>query len=166
MRQWAAVMGCMWALAGCGLFHGGEATPTSVSDDGWVTYGDPLSSAAVIPAAKLLAEPAAFVDQTVVVEGRVADVCSKAGCWMVIAEGDRTMRIRMKDHAFSVAKDGTGSSCRIDGKVVAIDVDPATVKHFEEESRKPELMPEKSVKGAVVYEMVASGVAMQRSTTL
>jgi len=166
MRRTMALVALTAWLGGCGLFHGGEATPVEVSEDGWTTYGTPLGDGAIIPAKTLLADPSKYVGQAVVVEGRVADVCSKAGCWMVIAEGDTTMRIRMKDHAFSVAKDGAGSACRVAGEVVKLEVDPDTVAHFEGESRKPELMPEKSAKGAFIYEMVASGVAMKPSASL
>ena len=123
----------------------------------WAKFGAPVDGKTVVPAETLLSDPKAYVGQNIVVSGRVADVCSKAGCWMVIAEGDSTMHIRMKDHAFSVAKDGAGSDCRVQGEVVEIQVDPDTVAHFASESRKPELMPENSGK-PVVYEMVASGV--------
>ena len=142
---------------GCGA----EPAPPAVSADGWSTFGAPVTGRTEVPARELLAEPAAFVGKELVVTGRVADVCSKAGCWMVIAEGDQTMRVRMKDHGFSVAKDGAGSDCRVQGTVVAIEVDPETVAHFEGESRKPGLMPEKRAEGGMVYELVASGVALR-----
>lgn len=131
----------------------------------WAKFGAPVDGKTVVPAETLLSDPKAYVGQNIVVSGRVADVCSKAGCWMVIAEGDSTMRIRMKDHGFSVAKDGAGSDCRVQGEVVEIQVDPDTVAHFASESRKPELMPENSG-NPVVYEMVASGVEFKAAASL
>ena len=137
----------------------------SAGDAQWTGFGAPVDGQLVVPAATLLGDPKAYVGQNIVVSGRVADVCSKAGCWMVIAEGESTMRIRMKDHAFSVAKDGAGSDCRVQGEVVEIQVDPDTVAHFASESRKPELMPENSG-NPVVYEMVASGVEFKAAASL
>ena len=102
-----------------------------------------------------------FLDKTLVVEGRVADVCQKAGCWMVIEDQGRTMRITMKDHAFSVAKDGAGSDCQVHGTVIQKALDPETVAHLESESVNVEAMPEKKAEDGQVYEIVASGVRMR-----
>jgi hypothetical protein len=142
-----------------------DAAAAEAPADGWTSFGAPVDASTVVPAATLLADPKSYVGQNLVVSGRVADVCTKAGCWMVIAEGEETMRIRMKDHAFAVAKDGAGSDCRVQGEVVEIQVDPATVAHFESESRKPEMMPEKPGK-SVVYEMVAAGVEFKPSASM
>lgn len=135
--------------------------PAATEAAAWQHYGAPFQSSEPIAAATLLADPAPHVGKTVLVEGRVADVCSKMGCWMVVAAGDQTMRVLMKDHAFSVDKQGAGKTCRIEGVVTAKAVDPETVAHFASESRKTEVMPEKGkTAGATVYELVASGVAM------
>jgi hypothetical protein len=115
----------------------------------------------IIPASRLLADPASFVDQQVRVEGRVADVCQKMGCWMVVADGDESMRVTMKDHDFAVDKQGAGSDCQIDGTVIAKKLDPEEVAHFESESAEGAVIPEKSVEGDVVYEIVAVGVRMR-----
>ncbi len=156
MTRYSLLFG-LWMLGACS----GGAPAGVVAADGWTQYGAPLSESAPVTAATLLDGPDAFVGQTIVVEGRVADVCSKQGCWMVIADGARTMRVRMKDHAFSVAKDGTGSDCRVEGKVVKMELDAETVAHFEGESRKPEAMPEKSATASYTYEIEATGVAMR-----
>jgi len=145
----------LW-LAACG-----SVPPATVSGTGWASYGAPIADGPSLAAKDLLADPSLHVGKSVVVEGRVADVCAKAGCWMVIAEGDRTMRVRMKDHDFAVAKDGAGSDCRVAGDVVAVKIDPDTVAHYEGESRKPEIMPEKTAKAGVIYEIVATGVAFR-----
>jgi len=157
MRTPFVVLVALWVSA-CG----GSAPEPVVSGD-WANYGEVVGDGPGIAARDLLADPASFVGRSVVVEGRVADVCAKAGCWMVIAEGDKTMRVRMKDHAFSVAKDGAGSECRVSGEVVEVKVDPDTVAHYEGESRKPEVMPEKAATSGVTYEIVASGVAFRRA---
>jgi hypothetical protein len=138
------------------------STTALADDSSWTHYGAEFKRADTPVTAKaLLDNPEPFVSKTITVEARVADVCQKAGCWMVIAEGDKSMRIRMANHAFSVAKDGTGATCQIQGEVVARKVEPAQVAHFESESKNKEVLPEKNAAGGLTYEMVATGVAFQ-----
>ena len=93
---------------------------------------------------------------------RVADVCQKAGCWMILTDDTgKKMRIRMKDHGFSVAKDGEGREADIEGVVVGIDPDPATAEHFKSESKNLDAIPEGEGEKKT-WEMVASGVRMKR----
>ncbi len=159
MRTSALFVALFVAFVGLAACGGAPSEPTSPAE--WASYGAPIADGPSLSAKDLLNDPALYVGKSVVVEGRVADVCAKAGCWMVIAEGDQTMRVRMKDHGFAVAKDGAGSDCRLSGEVVAVDIDPDTVAHYEGESRKPEVMPEKTAKSGVTYEIVASGVAFR-----
>ena len=80
---------------------------------------------------------------------------------MVIAEGDKSMRVLTKEHNFFVAKDGAGSTCRIEGVINAKEIDPETVAHFEEESTEKAIIPEKQVKGNMTYEFVATGISLR-----
>ena len=77
---------------------------------------------------------------------------------MVIGEGDKSMRITTKDHKFFVAKDGAGSTCHIEGEVIARDLDPDRTAHFESESSKDAPIPEKEVTGDKTYEIVATSI--------
>ena len=138
------------------------SSPALADDGGWTHFGADFKTAeAPVMAKALLDNPEPYVNKTITVQGRVADVCQKAGCWMVIADGDKTMRIRMAKHAFSVAKDGTGSTCQVQGEVVTRKVEASQVAHFQSESRNKDVMPEKNAKEGVTYEMVATGVAFQ-----
>lgn len=156
-------------LAACSTAVAGDkaaapaTAPPAAEADGWAAYGTPFSTDTVVTsAADLFASPADFVGKSVRVEGRVADVCQKMGCWMVIAEGDQSMRVLMKDHAFSVDKQGAGSTCQIDGIVEAKTIDPKTVEHFESESAEGAVIPEKQAKSDVVYQFVAAGVRLKK----
>ena len=139
-----------------------EAAPTATLDaDGWSHYGRAFALTDVRPASEVLGDPAQLVDQTVLLEGKVTDVCQRAGCWMVITDDERTMRVLMQDHSFAVDKGGTGARCRVEGQIVAKEIDPAEVAHFESESEDVENMPEKAADGDVTYQLVATGVAMK-----
>ena len=132
--------------------------PAPAEEPAWADFGAGFTVEAVTPAATLLADPASFESRTVRVEGRVADVCQKAGCWMVIAEGDQTMRVLMKDHGFAVARDATGATCQVEGVVTKRVLDDEWVEHLESESADKENMPEKNATAGVIYELEATAV--------
>jgi hypothetical protein len=127
-------------------------------------YGDAFATEKVIPVGTFLDNPDDFVDQTIRVSGRVTDVCQKAGCWMVIADEDRHIRVTMKDHAFAVDKTGAGNDCEVEGVVTKTAIDPERVAHFESESAEGAVIPEKQAKDDVVYEIEASGVTMRKGS--
>ena len=139
------------------------ASAETPAEQPWVTYGNAFTTeGSPISAKDLLADPAPHTGKTVLVEGRIADVCQKAGCWLVLAEGDKSMRVLTKAHKFFVAKDSTGQTCRIEGVVNSKAIDPATVAHFEEESANKDIIPENKATGDTVYELTATGIHIQR----
>ena len=87
----------------------------------------------MLPLATLLAAPQDYVDQTLVVEGNVVDVCQKAACWLVLEHEGQTIRVLMKDHGFAVAVDGTGGVSQVYGTLKAVEIDPEFVEHLESE---------------------------------
>ena len=132
------------------------------AEGAWTHYGNEFTlTDAPIPATELLADPSQFDGKKIMVEGRVADVCQKAGCWLVLAEGDKSIRVRTKAHKFLVAKDTTGYTARIEGEVRSHKIDPKRVAHYEGESVNKEIIPEKQVKSDTTYELIAFGIAMQ-----
>jgi len=126
-------------------------------------FGADFTVEQVISAESLFQDLASYDGQTLRVRGRVADVCQKMGCWMVIthdtSEGSRTLRVRMKDHAFSVAKDCTGSIAQVEGVVTSKQVDPDEAAHFASESASPDKMPENGA--TKVYEITATSVRIE-----
>lgn len=138
-------------------------SPAVQADDAWTHYGNEFTvTDTPVPAATFLADPSQYDGKTIMVEGRVADVCQKAGCWLVLAEGEKSIRVRTKAHKFFVAKDSTGSTARIEGLVKSSKLDPEKVAHYESESANKEIIPEKQIKSDVVYELIASGISMQK----
>lgn len=136
----------------------------AAEDAAWDVYGEGVNIETVVAAKTVLDDPASFVGTDLVVEGELADVCQKKGCWSVITDGTRSMRVMMKDHAFGIDMQGTGRTGQFQGQVVGKGIDPATVEHFKSESAKPEAMPEAALPAdaTVTYELVASGVRLRR----
>lgn len=139
------------------------APPAAALAGEWAHYGAEFTLGDALTAAELLSTPEKYVDQNILVEGKIADVCQKAGCWMVITDDNTTMRVLMKDHGFAVDKGGTGATCRVEGTVTAREIDPEFVAHLESESTNVEAMPEKNVEGNVVYELTATSVSMLKA---
>ncbi len=135
----------------------------SSSSGGWSHFGTEFTTdpASLLRCETLLADPAAHVDQTVRVSGRVADVCQSQGCWMVLTPlsgGEQMVRVTMKDHAFSVDKQGQGREAELEGVLIAKPVDAETVAHYESEAGTAGAVPEKQATGGISYELVASAV--------
>ena len=111
----------------------------------------------VIAAADLLANPASYVDD-IRVEGRVADVCQKMGCWMVVSEGDQSIR-HHEGPRLQRGQAGRGHHLP-DRRHPVPAADPETIAHFEGEATEGAVIPEQQVEGDVA-ELVASGVRMK-----
>jgi hypothetical protein len=141
-----------------------EASEEAVADlsGDWTHYGEAFTVEKADVATALLADPSQYLDQTVRVTGRVADVCQKAACWLVLAEDEKLLRVTMKDHAFAVHKRGAGGEADIEGLVVAKAIDPKEVAHFKGESEHPDKIPEAKATGTTTYELVASSVSMRK----
>ena len=152
----------------------------SARSGGWEHFGTDfsLAEADAVACEKVLADPAAYVGHTVRVKGRVADVCQQAGCWLVLTpthsslensglenssleSGDSAtpmIRVTMKDHAFSVDKQGRGRQADLEGTLVRKTIDPATVAHIQGEAGADAPMPELQSTDGQTYEIIASAV--------
>ena len=132
-----------------------EATKESAK---YTDYGSSFKVSEKIEAKSLLNDPFPFVDKTIRVSGTVTQICQKMGCWLVIADGEKSMRITTKDHAFFVKKDAAGAKCEIEGIVKSEKKNKEKIDHYASETTKGKAIPEKQVKGDYIYTMVASSV--------
>jgi hypothetical protein len=139
-----------------GTESGGAAKEVSAIT--WTHFGTEPTLTDSVKLRDFLDAPAGHVGKQILVEGNVVDVCQKAGCWLVMSDGDRQLRVTMKDHGFAVDKQGAGSWARIQGLVQEIPLDPDTTAHFEGESARPDLLPEKQ---GQKFQIHASGVSLQ-----
>ena len=138
------------------------ASPSPAPTAGPAHFGAAFAVTDAVAVGAVLDAPDTFASRPVQVRGRVSDVCQKAGCWMVIADdtNGRSMRVRMKDHGFSVAKDGSGAMALVEGSLVAKPHDAEEAAHFAGEAAKPEVGPEKA--GVTTWEIEATGVELLR----
>jgi len=82
----------------------------------------------------ILADPVAYLDQTVLVEGEILDVCPMMGCWMELKSdaGEGMIKIKVKDGDIVFPVDAIGDNAVVEGTVYKIDLTKEqAVDYFE-----------------------------------
>ncbi|TNE92448.1 MAG: DUF4920 domain-containing protein [Deltaproteobacteria bacterium] len=139
------------------------AEATAAAGD-WASFGAPVTEGEIVSIAAFLDDPTPYEGKSVRVQGKVTDVCQKAGCWMVMTDDTRHLRVTMKDHDFSVDKQGAGADCIVEGVVKSKAVDPKEVAHFKSESSEGAVIPEEQAQSDKTWEIVAAGVKMRKES--
>ena len=99
-----------------------DATPTLEGD----RYGAAITLDRITPVAHILAAPASYLGQTVLVEGRVGEVCEHSGCWMdVVADDGVDIRVKVEDGVIVFPLSARGRTALVEGKVEALELTPA-----------------------------------------
>ena len=124
-------------------------------------YGAALADGAPIQAVTLLHHPEQFDGQMLIVEADEAEVCPKKGCWMIVRDGERSMRVTFKDYGFFVPLDSAGSSALMQGEFRVVDVPVAEARHYLEDAGKHEEAL-KITAPVRTLTFVASGVELRR----
>ena len=93
------------------------APPTGAAEG--TRYGDAITQAESIPIADLIADPDKYAGQQVRVEGTVADVCPKRGCWFEMAgeKPGEKMRFKVRDGVMTFPLDAKGKYAVAEGVV-------------------------------------------------
>ena len=82
----------------------------------------------------ILANPEEYIDQTVLVEGEILDVCPMMGCWMELKsdiEGEK-IKVKVKDGEIVFPMEAIGSTALVEGKVYKIELtQEKAIEHFE-----------------------------------
>lgn len=108
-----------------------EAIPT----DGFLKRGAPLGNSKKVSLAKVLANPQKYAGKMVRVEGVIVRSCKKEGCWLELApsENAKSVRVKMKDHAFFVPLESAGAFARAEGIFTIKVLTKEMVDHMIEE---------------------------------
>jgi hypothetical protein len=120
--------------AGCGdhaamaAAEGDKAAPTGEAQH----LGETFTLASAEPLGQVLAK-AQDGEATVRVDGTIAKVCQKKGCWMVVRDGDLEARVVMKDYGFFVPMDAAGKKASIEGVLKVKVFNEAQAKHLAED---------------------------------
>jgi hypothetical protein len=104
--------------------------------------GEPMESERqVTPIVEILDAPDAWVGKTVRIEGRVAEVCTKMGCWMdLVSPEDARMQVKVDDGVIVFPLEAVGRHASAEGKVEILDMSrdqyEAWLRHAAEETGK------------------------------
>lgn len=88
------------------------------------SLGSELTLSEVTAVSVLLETPEEFVGREILIEGKVADVCPKMGCWMDIEnkDGSETFQVKVKDGEIVFPVSAKGKMARVQGVVEAIEM--------------------------------------------
>jgi hypothetical protein len=102
-----------------------------------VKKGAPISDVKVTPLADVLANPDAYADKNVVVEGVVVANCTEMGCWMQLAPtADAKSSMRASFKGFFIPTTSKGMKARAEGTVSVGTLTKDEADHFEHEGAK------------------------------
>ena len=113
-----------------------EADKTAaIPSDSYLKRGAPIGRAEKVSLEKALKEPAKFVGKTVLVEGVIVRSCKMEGCWaeLAVSKEAKSVRVKMKDHAFFIPLDSAGAMARAEGVFTVKILSKAQVDHMIEE---------------------------------
>lgn len=121
------------------------ATPVPGETKASVTRGVSISSEqqkSALAVEDLLKSSAEYDGKTLVLKGRVQQVCAKKGCWFTLSpvnapsEKSSHVRITSKGYLFFVPKDVAGYEAIAQGTVRVKTLSKAEVEHFTEDARQ------------------------------
>ena len=112
--------------------------------------------------ADILSDPESFLDQVVLVEGEVVDVCPKMGCWMELKSDseEKIIKVKVKDGDIVFPMEAIGKTAVVEGKVYKIELTEEDavgyMEHLAEE--KGQEFDPSTVKGPmIIYQIKGIG---------
>lgn len=104
-----------------------------------LTFGETVDKTHIISVADIIAQPDAYLEKSVTIEGKVQAVCQKRGCWMTLAAADNnpTFRIKVRDGDMEFPLSAKGKTAYATGSVTAQSLNmAATIDYYEELAEK------------------------------
>ncbi len=141
-----------------------EADKTAaIPSDGYLKRGAPIGKSKKVSLAKVLKDPSKFEGKMVRVEGVIVRSCKMEGCWAEMAanKDGKSVRVKMKDHAFFIPLQSAGAIARAEGVFAVKTLTKAMVDHMiEEDGAKFE---NRNTDGTVSeVSFVASGIELKQ----
>ena len=104
------------------LFCAGLAVAASPAVAETVSLGDGVTLETTTPIHRILADPDAYVGETVRIEGGVLDVCPMKGCWVEVAGEEGSLRVKVEDDVIVFPADSKGRIIAAQGVVEAVEM--------------------------------------------
>lgn len=130
---------------------------TTMSTDA-KTYGKSDIAGPTVKLGKVLENFDSYKNQTVSIEGKVAQVCEDKGCWIRIEDQNISVRAIMKGHAFSVPKELKNKRVRITGIMEQKELPVNVVRHYMKDEGRSADEIRKVNQPQKVFQFVVDGV--------
>lgn len=117
---------------------GGATIDPAVAKPSGTPYGAGVKLVDATSISAILATPEPFAGKTVRVEGMIADVCPKRGCWMELAgdvAGDK-LRFKVEDGAMVFPMDAKGKYAVAEGVVAITELTLEQTREYAEHQAK------------------------------
>ncbi|HVF90290.1 MAG TPA: DUF4920 domain-containing protein [Blastocatellia bacterium] len=136
------------------------SVPALASRESGKHFGAPFTGAPKVKLADAVSDAEKYAGKTVKIEGEIRDVCQMKGCWLVVTDGEKHIRVTFKDYGFFVPKESTGKKVVLEGVIERKTITEDHARHLAEES-KEKVDPE-TIKGPQqVFTLVATGVSIE-----
>ena len=131
------------------------------TSDAVIRRGAPIpEGAATVAIEKMLQAPETYAENAVVVEGLIAQACTRKGCWMELVPeaGKPGMRVTFKDYGFFVPLDSKGMLARAEGVTKVKTLSKKEADHLDKEGAKLTRNPDGTAREV---SFVANGVELR-----
>lgn len=145
---------------GCGANNQNETEVWHYYDGAEITEND------IITVSQAVEQIEELIDQPVVVQGVIKHVCQSRGCWMIVEEEGKTVRVRFADYGFFVPWESAGKVVRMQGTLNIQTVSEEQARHWAEEAGDPEEKPEDIHGDQEVIQLIATGAAIKGGTPI
>lgn len=133
------------------------SVPVLANDNGSNHFGEAFTKAKLVKLKDVTKNADKYDGKTVKLKGTVKDVCQREGCWLVLTDGEREVRVAMKDHSFVVPKDSGNKTVIVEGVIAKKTLTEDMARHYAEESAGK--IDPNSIKGPqIVISLTATGV--------
>jgi desulfoferrodoxin (superoxide reductase-like protein) len=130
-------------------------------------YGKEITLEEKTQISDILSNPEDYLDETVLIEGEVLDVCPKMGCWMEIksdVEGEK-IKIKVKDGEIVFPEEAEGHMALIEGKVYKIELSKEeAISYYEHhaEEKGEAFDPSTITEAVTIYQIKGIGAEIEK----
>lgn len=117
-----------------------EATAPNASSSATpgLALGEPFEPGTPVSADALVSAADTWSGKDIVVEGTIAEVCQKKGCWHTIATAnpDVTLMVKDKEYQIFLPKDAAGHKVLVHGQFAVTEMPEDEARHYAEDAGK------------------------------
>lgn len=149
-----------------GLIFIGCGSGQETGETSWYTYGAEITESEVMSVTHAVNQLGELFGKTVVIEGKIKQVCQSRGCWMVVEENGISIRVRFADYGFFVPWESAGKSVRMQGILNRETVSEDRARHWAEEADDPDVKPGDIYGDQEIITLMATAVSIHDGTPI